>query len=109
MSFSVLIRTVVEDICSTSAPISERILSAVEMSLTSGIFSSVQTPLMRMVAKMIGNAAFFIPLIEISPDRGIPPRMMIFVDISHHRERLVAVSDPSSRVYRKYYNIIFWK
>ena len=60
---------------STWAP-SERSTSSMRStSVSRGTFPMTHGPLTRMVAAMIGVAAFFIPPTAMSPLKGLPPRM----------------------------------
>ena len=46
-----------------------------------GMFSMRQTPSTRMAAGIMATAAFFAPLISTSPNRGLPPCTMYFVNV----------------------------
>ena len=64
------------------------------MSLMGGMFSRTQTPPTNTVAKTMGSAAFFMPLIGTSPIRGFPPSMMsLFAIVSLSAESVPTPHD----------------
>ena len=60
------------------APRALRICSDTATSLMSGRFSMTHLSAARMVAGKIATAAFFAPLMETSPMRGLPPLITNF-------------------------------
>ena len=72
----VSISTVVLSSIRTRAPMAVMISSAVVTSRISGIFSIMHLSSTSIVEKIMGSAAFFIPLTSIFPLRRLPPLMI---------------------------------
>ncbi len=60
-----------------STPIGVNRFAMVAMSARSGTFDKDSTPSVKMLAAMIGRAAFLAPLIGMAPESGLPPLMRI--------------------------------
>ena len=63
------------------APSCSKIFKIAVTSEIWGMFSMRQTPSTRMAAGIMATAAFFAPLISTSPNRGLPPCTMYFVNV----------------------------